>query len=256
MDDTTMSGSRLLRLPPEIREQIWRELLCPPGGLVVLTKRNRQARALADQLSKTTSSAGVKRMRKEWTWEELEQEEEGEEEVEAEEDEEEGLLEDGEAEENMIFAENYQEAKLDAIIDAYYEEEDDDISSSSIVRWLEYRPRCCTVLSVAILRVNNQVYGECIRVFYRQNTFRFCSSASDTQDFLAALRERHRKAIRHIEFPPTTTILNHGDNTQGWHRLPDFISKQMQVNTVTLWVPKDEHEAESSRSTGIPPGHL
>ncbi|KAL8641664.1 MAG: hypothetical protein Q9226_008605 [Calogaya cf. arnoldii] len=199
---------------------------------------------MADQLSKTSGRARVKRMREAFRAE-LEGDEEGEAEEDEEDEDEERVLEDGEAEKNMIFAINYREEKLDAIIDAYYEEEDDDISSSSIARWLEYRPRCCTVLPVAILRVNNQVYGECIRVLYRQNTFRFCSSAWDAQDFLAALPEHHRNAIHHIEFPPTTTILNHGDNTQGWHPLPGFISKQMQVNTVTLWIPKDEHEAES-----------
>lgn len=71
----------------------------------------------------------------------------------------------------------------------------------------------------------------------------FYCSAPAAEVFLAELPEIQRRAIRHIEFPRRTTDLEHDDTRQGWHRLPGFISKHMQVSTVTLWVPKDEKEA-------------
>ncbi|CAO1597601.1 hypothetical protein XANCAGTX0491_001408 [Xanthoria calcicola] len=105
-------------------------------------------------------------------------------------------------------------------------------SSTSILKTqgIDKLPRYCSAdwLPVSILRVNKQVYNECVDVLYGQNTFIISSSALAAEGFFAELPEIHRRA---------------DDTRRAWHRLPGFISKQMHVRTVTLWVPKDEDEA-------------
>ncbi|KAI4095250.1 MAG: hypothetical protein LQ339_007309 [Xanthoria mediterranea] len=120
-------------------------------------------------------------------------------------------------------------------------------NSTSILKTqgIDKLPRYCSAdwLPVSILRLNKQVYNECVDVLYGQNTFIISSSALAAEGFFAELPEVHRRAVRHIEFRPRTTYLDYDDTRRAWHRLPGFISKQMHVRTVTLWVPKDEAEA-------------
>ena len=120
-------------------------------------------------------------------------------------------------------------------------------NSTSILKTqgIDKLPRYCSApsLPVSILRVNKQVYNECAHVLYGQNTFIISSSALVAEAFFTELPEIHRRAVRHIEFQPRTTYLDYDDTRRGWHRLPGFISKQMHLRTVTLWVPKDEAEA-------------
>ncbi|KAI4258081.1 MAG: hypothetical protein L6R42_005306 [Xanthoria sp. 1 TBL-2021] len=248
------SESHLLRLPLEIREQIWRLLLCRPGGLAVYEKC-----FTAEQMSgmMDMDSLGEIWGNEEGEGEEQDEEEEDEEEEDEEEQDEEGIGEE-EGEEKEVDEEIWedeedgeQEAEEDQNPNSEAEEQwksqgaAGNINSSSNTQGVNNLPRCCSThwLPVAILRVNNQVYTECIEVLYRQNTFMFYCSAPTAEVFLAELPEIHRRAIRHIEFPRRTTDLEHDDTRQGWHRLPGFISKYMQVSTVTLWVPKDEKEA-------------
>ncbi|KAI4241224.1 MAG: hypothetical protein L6R42_011323, partial [Xanthoria sp. 1 TBL-2021] len=91
--------SRLLRLPLEIRKQIWRSLLCRPGGLAVYEKRRvRQARFNAEQMSRMMDMDSLEEI---WGNEEREGEEEDEEEEDGkQEDEEEDEEEEDEEEED------------------------------------------------------------------------------------------------------------------------------------------------------------
>lgn len=101
MDNTMDSESRLLRLPLEIREQIWRLLLCRPGGLAVYEKRRvRQARFNAEQMS---GMMDMDRLEEIWGNEEREGEEEDEEE-----EDEEGIGGD-EGEENEVEEEIWED---------------------------------------------------------------------------------------------------------------------------------------------------
>lgn len=300
------SQSRLLRLPPEIREHIWRLLLYRPRGLVVYEEEKAfQPCLFADEMS---TSEGSDFWKDSWvraekdspddsggegegdtpqdSWDEEEEDEEEEDEeteevkgedeeaqTEAEDDEgnsdrgsaekevEKHIWEDHEDKEEEQEEEDQSPNSSDSQVEAMLEREnlltaevlercqrqDAAGSSTSILktRGIDKLPRYCSAdwLPVSILRVNRQVYNECVDVLYGQNTFIISSSALAAEGFFAELPEIHRRAVRHIEFRPRTTYLDYDDTRPAWHGLPGFISKQMHVRTVTLWVPKDEDEA-------------
>ena len=304
------SQSRLLRLPPEIREHIWRLLLYRPRGLVVYEEEKAfQPCLFADEMSTSEGSdfwkdswvraekdspddsggeAEADSLQDSWDEEEEdeeeddEEEEDEEEEVEGEDEEaqteaedDEGNSDRGSAEkevEKHIWEDHQDEEeeerkqdqcpnRADGHVEAMLGGQDllttevkercqrqdaaGNSTSSSKTQGIDNLPRYCSApsLPVSILRVNKQVYNECAHVLYGQNTFIISSSALVAEGFFTELPEIHRKAVRHIEFQPRTTYLDYDDTRRGWHRLPGFISKQMHLRTVTLWVPKDEAEA-------------
>ena len=273
------SQSRLLRLPPEIREQIWRLLLYRPHGLVVYEEEKAfQPCLFADEMS---TSEGSDFWKDSWVraekdslddsggegegdslrdscWDEEEEDEEEDEEDEEEEDEEteevkgedeeaqteaeddEGssdrgsaekevekhIWEDHEDKEEEQEEEDQSPNSSDSLVEAMLEREnlltaevlercqrqDAAGSSTSILKTqgIDKLPRYCSAdwLPVSILRVNKQVYNECVDVLYGQNTFIISSSALAAEGFFAELPEIHRRAVRHIEFRPRTTYLD------------------------------------------------
>ena len=286
MDHTMDSQSRLLRLPPEIREQIWRLLLYRPRGIVVYEEEKAfQPCLFADEMS---TSEGSDFWKDSWVRAEKDSPDdsggEGEgdtpqdswdEEEDDDDEDEEGNGNKGSAEKEVAkhIWEDHQDDEeegreedqcpnsADGHVEAMLGEQDllttevterrqrqdtaGNSTSSSKTQGIDNLPRYCSApsLPVSILRVNKQVYHECAHVLYGQNTFIIPSSALVAEGFFTELPEIHRRAVRHIEFQPRTTYLDYDDTRRGWHRLPGFISKQMHLRTVTLWVPKDEAEA-------------
>ena len=93
-------------------------------------------------------------------------------------------------------------------------------------------------LPTAIFYVNKQIREEASEVFYSFNRFTFGSSARAALHFLKALRTSSRRRIKNLGFTRRSTAADDQDCTGSWGSLCDFIIHHMSINSVTIQAPR------------------
>jgi len=90
-------------------------------------------------------------------------------------------------------------------------------------------------IEVDILRLNHSIYEECLPLLYGRNRFTFHTDPMTATWWLTARSARQIELIRHLGFPKRCV-------TRGMKMQPiwDLIAYRMQVETVTMWYPRDE----------------
>ncbi len=90
-------------------------------------------------------------------------------------------------------------------------------------------------IEVAILRLNHSIYEECLPLLYGRNRFTFHTDPLTMTCWVAARSTRQIKLIRHLGLPKRLV-------TRGGTKQPicDLIAHRMQVETVTMWYPRDK----------------
>lgn len=90
-------------------------------------------------------------------------------------------------------------------------------------------------IEVAILRLNHSTYEECLPLLYSMNKFTFNTDTVTMTRWLAARSTRQMKLIRHVGLPKR--LVTRGVSKQS---ICNLIAHRMQVETVTMWYPRDE----------------
>jgi len=95
------------------------------------------------------------------------------------------------------------------------------------------RAQAC--IEVAILRLNHSIYEECLPLLYGRNKITFHTDALTMTWWLRARSKRQMRLIWHLGFSKQCV-------TRGGIMQPicDLIAHSMQVETVTMWLPRDE----------------
>ena len=96
--------------------------------------------------------------------------------------------------------------------------------------------RSRSALPVSILRVNHQLYHECFSILY-PNTLYFDVDTRSALNFLYLRRACDRAHIRHLGFDREATAADDRNVTDFWGEMHDYIATELQIETVTIWVP-------------------
>ena len=124
-----------------------------------------------------------------------------------------------------------EEEGSDSSYDAFF----DNVADDGYHRALRAR----SGLQVAILRLNRSIYEECLPLLYSRNRIIFHTDPVTAARWLRARSTRQRGLIRHLGLSKAfvMTPVKRGGSTGPISRI---IAHGMQIETVTMWVPRDE----------------
>lgn len=95
--------------------------------------------------------------------------------------------------------------------------------------------RSQAAIEVTILRLNHGIYEDCLQLLYGRNRFTFHTDPLTSALWLTARSTRQIRLIRHLGFPKRLV-----NRSQTMQPVCDLIAHRMQIETVTMWYPRDE----------------